>query len=75
DLTQQHYYKQVGYFQKTPEVDGDLGEIVVGQKPARQNDSERIISINLGLALEDIAVGIKIYQQAIEKGIGQKLPL
>jgi len=75
DLAQQHYYKQVGYFQKTHQVDGDLGEIVVGQKPARQDDSERIISINLGLALEDIAVGIKIYQRAIERGIGQKLSL
>ena len=75
DLAQQHYYKQVGYFQKTPEVDSDLGEIVAGQKPARQDDSERIISINLGLALEDIAVGVKIYQEALERGIGQKLPL
>jgi len=75
DLVQQDYYKKVGYFQETPEVQGDLGEVVVGHKPARQNDSERVISINLGLALEDVAVGIKTYQKAIEKGIGQELPL
>ena len=75
DLVQQDYYKKVGYFQETPEVQGDLGDVVVGHKPARQNDSERVISINLGLALEDVAVGIKTYQKAIEKGIGQELPL
>ncbi|MBM3242970.1 ornithine cyclodeaminase family protein [Candidatus Poribacteria bacterium] len=75
DLAQQQYYKQAGYFQQTPEPKGDLGEVVAGRKPARQSDSERIISINLGLALEDVAVGIKIYQRATEKGIGKKLPL
>jgi ornithine cyclodeaminase/alanine dehydrogenase len=75
DLAQQQYYKKTGYFQQTPEVHGDLGEVVAGDKPARKNDSERIISINLGLALEDVAVGIKIYQRAIEKEIGRSLPL
>jgi len=75
DIAQQQYYKHAGYFQKTPEVQGDLGEIIAGHKPGRENSSEKIISINLGLALEDVAVGIKIYQQALEKGIGQRLPL
>jgi ornithine cyclodeaminase/alanine dehydrogenase len=75
DLAQQQYYQKMGYFQKTPEVQGDLGEVVAGHKSARQNNSEKIISINLGLALEDVAVGIKIYRQAIERGMGQKLPL
>jgi ornithine cyclodeaminase/alanine dehydrogenase-like protein (mu-crystallin family) len=29
----------------------------------------------LGLALEDVGVAIHIYQTALEKGIGRKLPL
>lgn len=75
DIAQQRYYKEIGYFQKTPEVQGDLGEILLGYKPARENNSEKIISINLGLALEDIVVGFNIHQRAIEKGIGRNLPL
>lgn len=75
DLAQQRYYVTVGYFQRTPEPHGDLGEVVTGRKPARENDDERIISINLGLAIEDMATGIQIYRRALEMGIGQKLPL
>jgi len=74
DLAQQRYYESVGYFQGTPEPQGDLGEVVVGTKPPRENDTERIMSINLGLAIEDMATAILIYRRAIEMGIGQKLP-
>ena len=69
------YYRSEGYFGDTPAPYADLGEIVCGKKPGRQSDAERIISINLGLALEDMATAILVYRQALEKGIGQQLPL
>jgi len=75
DLEQQRYYVSVGYFKQVPEPHGDLGEVVVGSKPARQSDDERIMSINLGLAIEDMATAIRIYHQATEMGIGQRLEL
>ncbi|MCD6507092.1 ornithine cyclodeaminase family protein [Candidatus Poribacteria bacterium] len=75
DLEQQRYYVSVGYFKQVPEPHGDLGEVVAGSKPARQSDDERIMSINLGLAIEDMATAIRIYHRATEMGIGQRLEL
>ena len=75
DLSQMEYYREIGYFQSTPEPYADLGEIVAGIKPGRESDSERTISINLGLALDDMATAILIYAAAREKGIGTELPL
>ena len=75
DLAQMRYYRQEGYFKETPQPYADLGEIVAGKKPGREADSERIAAINLGLALDDMATAIRIYQRAKEKGIGKELPL
>jgi ornithine cyclodeaminase/alanine dehydrogenase-like protein (mu-crystallin family) len=75
DLAQMAYYRQSGYFKETPQPYADLGQIAAGIKPGREHDNERIASINLGLALDDMATAPLIYQQAIEKGIGIKLPL
>ena len=55
--------------------DGDLDELVAGKKPGRQNESELTIGVNLGLALEDMAVALQLYRAAREKGLGQWLPL
>jgi len=75
DIEQMNYYRQEGYFRQTPEPYADLGEIVAGRKPGRESDNERTISINLGLALEDMATAILIYREALDKGIGVELPL
>lgn len=75
DCDQLLYYKQDGYFQHIPEVYADLGQIVSGQKAGREHDRERIMSVNLGLALEDVAVGIIIYERAVQRKLGTYLPL
>ncbi len=75
DLEQMNYYRGEGYFKETPEPYADLGEIVAGLKPGRESPEERTMSMNLGLALDDMATAIKIYQLAREKGIGVELPL
>jgi len=75
DLKQMQYYRDVGYFQTTPQAYADLGELATGQKPGRESDDERIIAMNLGLALDDMATSILIYNKAREKGIGVELPL
>ena len=73
DVDQQRYYTRIGYFQETPEPQGDLGEVVAGLKPGRESDDERIIAVNLGIALEDMAVAINIYRQAVKQDIGRWL--
>ncbi len=69
------YYREVGYFKHTPQPYADLGEIVAGKKPGRERDDERNISINLGVALEDMATAIRVYHKARELGIGTEVPL
>ena len=75
DHAQFQYYKSVGYFQQTPVPYADLGELVAGLKPGRVNEKERTLAINLGLAMDDMAVAPTVYQRAKEKGLGIWLSL
>jgi len=75
DHAQFQYYKSSGYFQTTPDPYADLGEIVAGLKPGRQNPKERTLAINLGLAMDDMAVAPEIYRRAKAMGIGTWLTL
>jgi ornithine cyclodeaminase/alanine dehydrogenase-like protein (mu-crystallin family) len=75
DHAQLQYYKTIGYFQHTPDPYADLGELATGMKPGREREDERTMAINLGLALDDMAVAPEIYRRALEKGIGTWLPL
>ena len=75
DIPQMEYYRSVGYFSQTPKAYADLGQIAAGLKPGRENDKERTIAVNLGIALDDMAVAIDIYKTALKNNIGTKLPL
>jgi ornithine cyclodeaminase/alanine dehydrogenase len=75
DLAQFHYYRELGFFHGTPTPDADLGELVTGRKPGRQSPRERTMAMNLGLALDDMAVAPEVLRRAIEAGLGTWLPL
>lgn len=75
DTQQLRHYQQTGYFQEIPTLHADLGELVAGQKPGRETDSERTMTANLGLAIDDMAVAPILYRKAVEKGLGTWLPL
>jgi ornithine cyclodeaminase/alanine dehydrogenase len=75
DLDQFNYYRTTGYFKSTPTPYADLGEIVAGLKPGRQNPEERTMAMNLGLAMDDMAVAPEIYRRAVAKGIGTWLEM
>lgn len=75
DQAQFLFYKSAGYFQETPLPYADLGELVAGVKPGRQSAQERCMAINLGLAMDDMAVAPTILRLAREKGLGRMLPL
>ncbi|MBN1535586.1 MAG: ornithine cyclodeaminase family protein [Anaerolineales bacterium] len=74
DVPQLRLYQQMGYFQDIPPIHADLGELVTGKKTGRENPTERTMTANLGLAMDDMAVAPLIYQKALEKGIGVWLP-
>ena len=75
DIAQFQYYRTVGYFRQTPDPTADLGEILAGRKPGRENASERTMAMNLGLAIGDMAVAPEVFRRAAERGLGVRLPL
>jgi ornithine cyclodeaminase/alanine dehydrogenase len=70
DVAQLEYYRQLGYFQSVPPIHADLGQLVMQRKVGRETATERTIACNLGLAIEDVAVGILIYKRALENNLG-----
>ena len=51
----------------------ELGEIVAGRKPGRENDRETILFWHRGLSTSDIALGAAMLAKAKRSGIGQRL--
>jgi ornithine cyclodeaminase/alanine dehydrogenase len=75
DLAQLDYYRAEGYFRDTPTIDCELADLVSGAKPGREEDDERAICINLGIALDDMATAVRVRDRAVEAGLGTRLPL
>jgi ornithine cyclodeaminase/alanine dehydrogenase-like protein (mu-crystallin family) len=75
DIKQMNYYRGLGYFKSTPQPYADLGEIAAGKMVGRESDSERTMSINLGIAPDDMVTAKLIYNKAVENGIGTELEL
>ena len=75
DVDQLLYYIKEGWIRPIERIFGDLGEVVVGKKPGRENEREKIMCMNLGLASHDVAVGKLIYEEARKRGVGIYLPL
>ncbi len=75
DHAQFHYYRSVGYFQQTPDPHSDLGELVAGLRTGRTLPGDRTLAMNLGLALDDMAVAPEVYRRARTKGLGTTLEL
>ncbi|MDF2958842.1 MAG: 2,3-diaminopropionate biosynthesis protein SbnB [Paenibacillus sp.] len=63
-----------GRFSKE-QLHAELGEIVTGSKPGRENGDEIIILNPMGMAIEDIACARRIYVEALKEGVGLRLPL
>ena len=64
------------YFSGIPEkVYADLGELAAGLKKGRESASERIFSMNMGIAVDDMVVAKALYQKALARSAGVRLPL
>ena len=51
----------------------EMGQVVAGLKPGRENDKENILFWHRGLSLSDIALGYAMLEKATRLGLGQKL--
>ena len=52
----------------------ELGLVVVGEFPGREDAGEITLFESQGIALEDVALAARIYEQASKSGIGERLP-
>ena len=52
-----------------------LPQLAAHQKPGRESEDELCVCCTYGIGSVDVAVAHKIYMNALEKGIGQKLML
>jgi ornithine cyclodeaminase/alanine dehydrogenase-like protein (mu-crystallin family) len=52
----------------------ELGLVVVGEFPGREDASEITLFESHGIALEDVALAAAIFEQALKEGAGEPLP-
>lgn len=79
DSIEEHQlFADMGYFPKDrglPKVYAQTGEILAGSKKGRESDDELIVCSNIGISVNDIAVGQSIMMKALETGTGTIMPL
>ncbi|MBB4574174.1 ornithine cyclodeaminase family protein [Rhizobium lentis] len=52
------------------DIHGEIGEILLGRKPGRENDDEVTIFDSTGMAIQDNVTANRIYRNAIDRGAG-----
>lgn len=52
------------------DIHGEIGEILLGRKPGRENDEEVTIFDSTGMAIQDNTTSARIYRNAIDGGVG-----
>jgi alanine dehydrogenase len=52
------------------DIHAEIGEILLGRKPGRENDDEVTIFDSTGMAIQDNTTSTRIYRNAVERGVG-----
>jgi len=52
----------------------NLSDIVAERETARATDDQVTLFKSVGIAAEDVAMGVQVYELALEEGLGQELP-
>jgi alanine dehydrogenase len=53
------------------QIYASLGDIVAGKKPGRETPEEITVFDSTGLIIQDLALGLAVYQRARERGLGE----
>lgn len=67
-----HHAVQKGLIRKS-DAHAELGQVVAGKKPGRIADDEIIVFDSTGMALQDAAAAVLVYEKAAGTGIGVSL--
>lgn len=51
-------------------IHAEIGEIILGKKPGRENRDEVTIFDTVGMSIQDNVTGVMIFKEALERGIG-----
>ncbi len=54
------------------DIYAEIGEIILGKKPGRENSDEVTIFDSVGMAIQDIVTAAMLYKRACEKGLGTR---
>jgi ornithine cyclodeaminase/alanine dehydrogenase-like protein (mu-crystallin family) len=58
----------------TARVRAELGDLLCGRTPGRTRADEVILVNPFGMAIEDLAIAARVYEQALKRGLGTVLP-
>ena len=64
---------QAGIFSRE-QLHGEIHQLIRGEVNGRENDTERNLIHTTGLVAHDIAMCHYVYEKALEKGVGMRLP-
>lgn len=53
----------------------EFAHVLTGRYPGRESPTDVTVFKSLGLGVEDIAVGVQVYELAKQQGLGRELPL
>lgn len=67
-----HHALEAGLLTRN-EVHAELGEVVAGKKPGRVSSEDIIVFDSTGMALQDAAAAILVYEKAVTTGIGMTI--
>ena len=67
----QYHANVAEHFEGYREPDGELAEIVAGTLPVPA--SGRRMFLNMGIAMDDVALGALCYERALERGVGRTI--
>ncbi len=56
-------------------IQGEIGEILLGQIPGRESPQDITLFKSLGLAIQDLASAHYVYLAALEQGLGTEVEL
>lgn len=75
DIPQMEHLKEYGYFRDIPPITGEIGDVVAGRRKGRERSDEIIVAMNMGISVEDVTTARRVYDLAVARGRGTRLPL
>ncbi len=55
------------------DIEAKIGDVIIGKSNGRVSDEDITIFDSTGLAVQDVVTASKVFEKALEKGIGSKI--